>query len=208
MVRFLEDPLLVVKLGGSLHDHPVLPTWLRLLAAEAPCGRLLVPGGGPFADAVRNAQRRCGFSDLAAHRMAILAMQQYGLLLHDLCPALALVEEATAMAALRKRRAAAIWMPWRLAGLDASLAPSWKVTSDTIALWLARKVGADMLLLVKRQVPQTQDATELAHRGILDAAFPGELSRKPLPYRLLAASDPGAYRELAENPGWRDGHRT
>ena len=40
----------VVKLGGSLSGAPELKAWLAALAGAA--GRVvLVPGGGPFADA-------------------------------------------------------------------------------------------------------------------------------------------------------------
>ena len=46
---------LVVKLGGSHAGSALLRPWLR--AIEAAAGRVvLVPGGGPFADAVRDAQ--------------------------------------------------------------------------------------------------------------------------------------------------------
>src|SRR5438067_13111280 len=67
----------VVKLGGSLAFLAILTDWIRALTSCA--GRVvLVPGGGPFADAVRNAQRRMRFDDRAAHLMSLLATEQYG----------------------------------------------------------------------------------------------------------------------------------
>src|ERR1700681_3045121 len=73
----------VVKLGGSHAFSPHLKDWLD---AGARCaGRVvLVPGGGPFSDAVRAAQPRMGFDDRAAHHMALLAMEQYGCALASL----------------------------------------------------------------------------------------------------------------------------
>src|SRR4051812_7801139 len=73
-------PMIVLKLGGSLASSGGLTACLAAL------GRLrgeivVVPGGGVFADAVRAAQPRFGFSDRAAHRMAILAMEQYAVML-------------------------------------------------------------------------------------------------------------------------------
>ena len=66
--------LTVIKLGGSHAFAPQLKDWIGAVAAQA--GRIvLVPGGGPFADAVRDAQARMGFDDGAAHRMALLAME-------------------------------------------------------------------------------------------------------------------------------------
>ena len=72
---------LVVKIGGSLVETGRLREILAIVArAQRPT--VIVPGGGPFADAVRNAQAEFGFSDEAAHRMAILAMHQTALLMH------------------------------------------------------------------------------------------------------------------------------
>ncbi|MFM8330064.1 MAG: hypothetical protein ACKN9T_00055, partial [Candidatus Methylumidiphilus sp.] len=68
-------PPWVVKLGGSLANSPHLPHWLNALAKT---DSLIVPGGGPFANQVRRSQETWGFDDHVAHRMAILAMEQYG----------------------------------------------------------------------------------------------------------------------------------
>jgi hypothetical protein len=57
-------------LGGSHATGPHLTDWLTAIAAEA--GSIaIVPGGGPFADAVRAAQASMGFDDPAAHAMAL-----------------------------------------------------------------------------------------------------------------------------------------
>src|SRR5260370_34880614 len=66
----------VVKLGGSHAFSEHLASWV---AAIAGCAGdvVVVPGGGPFADAVREAQPKIGFDDDAAHHMALLAMEQY-----------------------------------------------------------------------------------------------------------------------------------
>src|SRR5580692_10060673 len=69
--------LTVVKLGGSQAFSAHLSDWLDAVALGA--GRVvIVPGGGPFADAVRTAQPAMGFDDRAAHHMALLAMEQFG----------------------------------------------------------------------------------------------------------------------------------
>jgi aspartokinase-like uncharacterized kinase len=161
----------VVKLGGSLHDAPsLLRAWLCLLATAPGPSRIVVPGGGPFADAVRRLQPRLGFDDLAAHRMAILAMQQYGLHLAAIEPRLALAETKAALRAA----AAAIWLPWRLAGREPAIPASWEVTADSLAAWLAERLGAEALVLVKSApVPAESPRPEdLAATGLVDPAFP------------------------------------
>src|SRR5262245_40517652 len=78
-----DRALTVVKLGGSFAFSPHLSEWLDAIAAGA--GHVvLVPGGGPFADTVREAQPRMGFDDWAAHHMALLAMEQYAFALLSL----------------------------------------------------------------------------------------------------------------------------
>ena len=60
--------MIVVKVGGSLFDHPRLASGLRAyLHSLAPQEVLLVPGGGPFAEAVgvprpRSHSRQGGFT--------------------------------------------------------------------------------------------------------------------------------------------------
>ncbi len=122
--------LTVVKVGGGLGDD-ALP---GLCAALGELGRrhalLVVPGGAHFADAVRDADRRFGLHAHTSHRMAILAMEQFGWLLSDLIPG-----------------GVPVLLP---AGLRLDELPaSWDVTSDSIAAWVARRVGAERLVLVK-----------------------------------------------------------
>ena len=66
---------IVVKLGGSVVRSPDLASWLDAIAA-APAPTVIVPGGGALADEVRDCQVKLGFGDAAAHRMALLAMDQ------------------------------------------------------------------------------------------------------------------------------------
>src|SRR6266478_10018988 len=81
----------VVKLGGSFAFSPYLRDWIAAIAGCA--GRtVVVPGGGPFADVVRAGQARMGFDDLAAHRMGLLAMEQYGCAIKSLHEKLSLAE--------------------------------------------------------------------------------------------------------------------
>jgi 5-(aminomethyl)-3-furanmethanol phosphate kinase len=126
--------LTVVKIGGSLaRDDSLKALCTALGELSTRHSLLIVPGGGEFADTVRDADRRFGLADATAHRMAILGMEQYGLLLRDLLP------EAARNAVV---------MPAGLA-LD-GLPESWEVTSDSIAAWVAGRFGAGRLVLVKQ----------------------------------------------------------
>ena len=159
----------IVKLGGSLIAAPELRRWLAELAL-AP-RHLVVPGGGPFADAVREAQAASGFDDLAAHRMAILAMQQYGLLMASLEPRLRLAETEAEIGAAD---GPAIWLPWAMIGRDETIAASWDVTSDSLALILAMRLHAARLVLVKSGDAAAPDLVDTAFAR-LRPGFAGEL---------------------------------
>ncbi|MBG0809112.1 aspartate kinase [Methylosinus sp. H3A] len=139
---------LVAKLGGSLSASPVLRQWLAALLRYA--GPLtIVPGGGPFADAVRRAQETLRFSDEAAHEMAIMAMEQYGRALCDLEPQLVPVSTPQEAEAAHRRGAAAIWRPVAMTRAAPQIPQSWEMTSDSLAAWYAREAGASALLLIK-----------------------------------------------------------
>src|SRR5882757_2791061 len=86
----------VVKLGGSHAFSRHLAGWVEAIAACAG-DVVVVPGGGPFADAVRDAQPKIGFGDEAAHHMALLAMEQYGCALASLKNALVLADSLDAI---------------------------------------------------------------------------------------------------------------
>ena len=182
------SPLWVVKLGGSLWRAPELRGWLDVLASAQVVRIVVVPGGGPFADAVRDAQPTLGFSDRAAHRMALLAMEQYGTALADLEPRLT---PARTVAELQATCSPVVWMPLPLAE-TADVAESWDVTSDTLAVWLAGRIGADCAVLVKSAAlsDAPSPADRLATEGIVDPALPERVARYAGTVWCVGRSDP------------------
>jgi 5-(aminomethyl)-3-furanmethanol phosphate kinase len=164
--------MIVLKLGGSLANSGGLAACLGALAA-LPGEIVVVPGGGVFADAVRVAQPRFGFSDRAAHRMAILAMEQYALMLVDRLPRLRPCVGIGEMRRAAADGAPAIWLPATLALADPTIPQSWDVTADSLAAWLARRLGAERLVLVKSvAAPRPLDIAALAADGLVDKMFP------------------------------------
>ena len=165
----------VVKLGGSLANYPdELRRWLKELA-EAGRGRVvIVPGGSFFADWVRETQKKWGFDDAAAHAMGLRAMEQYGLMLCGLQKSFVPARtEAEIRKALQENQVP-VWLPVQTLAAE-DLPPSWDVTSDSLAAWLARRLAAERLVLVKScALPEGEmDMAELSRKGIVDAAFPG-----------------------------------
>ena len=188
---------IVVKLGGSLARDPLLAHWLRELARSRSARFVVVPGGGPFADAVRTAQGVWQFSDEVAHVMAIGAMDQFGRMLCGIeaaavpCSTRVRIEKAWADGRLP------VWLPSRVMARDRQLARSWDVTSDTVAAWLGDALGADGLLLVKCCGLSSDRLSPalLATSGIVDPSLPGFLSRSGL---ALQVAQKERWSELSE----------
>jgi aspartokinase-like uncharacterized kinase len=139
----------VVKVGGSLSENPE-----KLKALCAKLGELtkkhvliVVPGGGEFADVVRDLDKRFSLSSAAAHRMAILGMDQYGLLLSDLT-LISLVADSLEDVADAGFGKLIVFLPSKLMLNEDSLENSWNVTSDSIAAYIACRLNASQLLLV------------------------------------------------------------
>ncbi len=123
---------LVVKVGGSLFHHvsdlvPVLKESKRPL--------ILIPGGGPFADMVR----QCKVDDDTAHWMAVSAMEQFGWFIasHGI-PVTTIIAIPGSITVL---------LPYRYFIQNDILPHSWDVTSDSIAAWVAGNLHLDLLLL-------------------------------------------------------------
>ncbi|MDQ3731000.1 MAG: amino acid kinase [Pseudomonadota bacterium] len=179
----------VVKLGGSLYAAPTLPLWLKALANGG--GEIVVvPGGGPFADQVRAAQIRWRFDDATGHRMAMLGMAQFGLMLAGLQTRLALASDEAAMTRAIDEGKVPVWIPtsdWPCFDPPRN----WSVTSDSLALWLVSRLGARGLILVKSVALSSpwMRAAELTRRGLLDAAFAHRLANARCPCRILYAGD-------------------
>lgn len=166
----------IAKIGGSLLREGAPRDLLARLAGRPHL--ILVPGGGALADVVRDAQPHLGLSDAAAHAMAILAMEQMAHAFRDLQPDLVPCRTLEELAA--PRPAAAVWFPARLLIGAEGIPESWQVTSDSLALWLAKALGARRLVLVKAAgaiVPSGPVAADaiagLSARGVLDGAFEG-----------------------------------
>jgi len=180
----------VVKLGGSFAFSTQLRDWVGAIAACA--GRVVVvPGGGPFADTVRSAQARMGFDGQAAHDMAILAMEQYGRALAGLDRRLAPADSADAIRRELAGGRVPVWMPARMALRARDIAPSWDFTSDSLAAWLAARIGARRLFLVKHVAPCSRSARidELAALGVVDKELARQLKLGAVDAFVFGPSD-------------------
>jgi aspartokinase-like uncharacterized kinase len=186
----LEPRPVVVKLGGSVVRSTELPAWLDVIAASArPV--VIVPGGGALADEVRVAQAELGFGDGTAHRMALLAMDQLAWAVAALRPGFEVGDtEETLRHSLEQGRVA-VWAPYSLVANRSDVPQSWTVTSDSLALWLGRRLGAECCYVIKSIEQRRTEfgAAQLARDGVVDEAFPAMLKDANFPVYLLGRGD-------------------
>jgi aspartokinase-like uncharacterized kinase len=144
--------LTVVKVGGGLAREAGDGALRTLCRAIGDAGvrhpLLVVPGGAEFADTVREHDGRFALRSATAHRMAILAMEQFGWLLSDLIPGAVPCPDLPAAHAAAARGRTPVLLPAALLAGD-PLPASWAVTSDSIAAWVAGAGHAARLVLVK-----------------------------------------------------------
>ncbi len=180
----------VVKLGGSLCNDARLATWLDMLVD---CGKgqvVIVPGGGPYADAIRIQQQRWQFSDEIAHRMALLAMDQFALQLKGMNPLLVVAPTHAAIASAWSNNQVALWLPSAMVSSAAEIAATWDTTSDSLAAWLARTLQAGRLVLVKScMIPLHATIDELVRSEIIDREFTNMTRAAPFRIQIVSVSD-------------------
>jgi aspartokinase-like uncharacterized kinase len=189
----------VVKVGGGLLSKAGdLDRVTKALAASSPGRRvLIVPGGGPFADAVRAMCRRVQLGDDAAHWMAVLGMDQYGHALAARIPGAALVERQAEISAALAAGRLPVLTPYRWLKAADPLPHSWEVTSDSIAAWLAGAMGARRIVLIK---PAVRPPTKLVDPYFLRTLPPGV-------EHLIVTSDDLGQLDVALDEGRREGRR-
>jgi aspartokinase-like uncharacterized kinase len=165
----------VVKVGGSLFDHPGLLPGLRAWRAGIDGPVLFVPGGGAMANAVREWDRVHRLGDETSHRLAIRTMAVAGGLLVGI-PECEIFDCHAIL-------------------IDDELPRSWAVTSDSIAARVAAMKRAARLILLKSvDVPAGLPWPEAAANGWVDDYFPTMVARLTCPVEVV-----NFRRWLAEN---------
>jgi aspartokinase-like uncharacterized kinase len=152
----------IVKVGGGLLSRAgAFELVTGALATFGPgCRLLVVPGGGPFADAVRELVKRIKVSEDAAHWMAVLGMDQYAHALTERTPGAVLVEQLPEIDAALDAGRVPVLAPYRWLRAADPLPHSWNATSDSVAAWIAGTLGAQRIILikpVKRDTPKMVD---------------------------------------------------
>ncbi len=127
--------MILIKLGGSLFRY------IREISIELKRHKniLIIPGGGPFSRFVRNLYEKRILDEETSHILAILAMEQYGYYINKHLNFNKIYD-------LRNIKLPGIIFPYEILKGDDFLEKSWRVTSDSIACYIAYKLNIDRVI--------------------------------------------------------------
>ena len=131
----------LIKIGGSLFPEKAINLCEAVIALndslESPKKIVFICGGGGFANKIRNYNRDIHFSDTANHNSAIMCMDIVGTLLADKVNGLESVKSLDMIDLVLKQGKLPLLNPSALIESHDVLEHSWRVTSDSIAMYIA-----------------------------------------------------------------------
>ena len=191
----------VVKVGGSLLDWPLLPRRLgEYLDRRAGDRLVVVVGGGAAGDWVRTLDEIHGLGDDKAHALALRALEFSAYALSALIPDLEVVDVSPSFDPCWRMGKIPLLSPRVFLDGDDRESPdplphSWAATTDAIAARLAVRLGARELVLLKSApLPIGADRAEAARLGLVDRAFLAASETLPL-VRYVHLRDEVIFRE-------------
>jgi len=199
-------PVVVVKIGGSLLGSPRLRHVLSILASQRDLDRVVVSGGGLLAEAVRQAQAIAGFGEILAHRLALDAMDQLAQILADRESALVPLCKVDQFVDVWRAGKVPIWSTAEIRDGHLAIPECWAVTSDSLAAWVAARIGASRLVIVKSVDVASAPAEALVRAGIVDEGFPRFAQQFAGEIAFVGPEADGRFAEILKPaPGPSDG---
>ena len=108
---------------------------------------IIIPGGGSFANFIRKIYSELKFTDELAHWMSIISMNYNGIEIGKKFPEIEVFEDYDKLKDISK--IFCIFLPYQFLKDNDKLPHSWDVTSDSITLFLANKLGLSECFLIK-----------------------------------------------------------
>ena len=190
----------VIKLGGSLYNSKFLTKWLEIIQSHNAQKIIIVPGGGPFADLVRDVDKQYGLEPIHAHNMAVLGMQQYAYMIASLQPEFKLVSTVDQIQGCSESSRIGIWEPLFLVQNYCELEKDWQMTSDSLAVWLANFLSINHLIYIKSKDIESSEKSleELATIDYIDKYLPILARKYKLSPKFLYKSQFHEFRKLVK----------
>ncbi|MCO8125213.1 protein kinase [Stieleria sp. TO1_6] len=190
----------VLKIGGSLLlQESLIETLQSWLQSQPPAQTIAIVGGGELIDAIRRLDARHPADPSWVHWQCVGLLRttfewtSAQLSQWSTCSTRQqfqrLKSQASNSAVVGSQSQSSVTLvavdSFYQSGDDPPLPEDWTTTTDAIAGWLAIMLAADELVLLKScAIEDGLSITELAERGVVDAALPGLADQLP-PLRLI-----------------------
>ena len=145
--------MITIKFGGSLtKDKKVLENLCREIEnLSRNYDLVIVPGGGEFADLVRDYDKKLNLPTEISPKMAILAIDQAGFLISKSFKNPVFIHELNGFRNYNKiKNKVKIFIPSKFLFEvpESELKHSWDITSDSISAYIAEKLNAEKLIIL------------------------------------------------------------
>jgi aspartokinase-like uncharacterized kinase len=184
MARMKSQSVRVIKVGGSLFDFPdLVPALRRFLGQQPPSANVLITGGGPWADAVRQVDRCQELDERTAHWLCVSVMGFTARLLANLAADWKLQTDWEDLQSWTQQSDdqpdarifdVEAFLARQEAQLPGRILPrDWSATSDSIAARVAHCLGgADLALLKSASLAPGTSIGRASAMGYVDRSFP------------------------------------
>ena len=140
----------VVKVGGSLFPEKAIELCEAITAinnsAISPKKIVFICGGGTFANKIRNYDRDMHFSNTANHYSAIMCMDIIGMLLADKVKGLEATRSIDGVKSILDSGRLPVLIPSNIIESFDPFEHSWRVSSDSIAMYISDLLKAKLLI--------------------------------------------------------------
>ena len=154
----------VIKLGGSLFPDNAIKLCEAIKdlnnSIPIPIKILIVCGGGIFANKIRDYDKNLQFSNTANHKSAILCMDIIGTLLADKVDGFEAVKSIENAKIVIDQGRIPVFIPSDIMECQDPLEHSWRVSSDSISLYLSNLLKAKLLIATDVDGIYTHDPSQ------------------------------------------------
>ena len=129
-------------MGGSLFPQEAVNLSKALVGKSV----MVICGGGELANLLRQYDEKMDLSDTAAHKSAILCMDILGMLLADKVPGAEGIYSIDKAEKVSGEGKLPVFLPSQFLFGEDPLEHSWRVTSDSLSLYIAHRLKAKLLI--------------------------------------------------------------
>ncbi len=165
----------IIKIGGSWIKSTNLEKLITLLVNLENQRFVIVPGGGIFADSVREASKLNNLSENKSHFLALKSTEIFGYMIKSFNQKIHITEK------IKDFKEKNLWLPSKILKNEKFFKKNWDSTSDSVATWLYSKISSHGLIFVKSislGIEKNYKIETLQKKNILDANMDYYLKKK------------------------------